>query len=109
MKTLLPLLLVCVVSPSFAQRNEPSPTPASVTVRSEAADLATGFAAAFQAFASRPVFLVFERNGKTTVLMAVKSVEAAGGTVVVRLENRVVYVLNPHDIVTISDDTPPRS
>lgn len=109
MKTLLPLLLVCAASPSFAQRSEPPPAPAGVVVRSEAADLAAGFAAAFQSFASRPVFLVFERNGRTTVLMAVKSVEAAGGTVVVRLESRVVYVLNPRDIVMISDDTPPRS
>lgn len=85
-----------------------APASGAVTIRSEASELASGFASAFQAFGSRPVFLVFERAGKTTLLSQVRAVEASGGVILVRLENRSVHVINARDVVSLTDEGPPR-
>jgi len=106
--SLLLLALTAAVVAAQAPSGNP-PAAGAIVVRSEASELATGFAAAFQAFSSRPVFLIYERGGKTTVLSTVRAVEAAGGVILVRLENRSVHVINARDVVALTDEGPPRN
>ena len=109
-RLLLILLTVAGTSLAAQPANAPAAPPASaVMIRSEAAELAAGFAAAFHSFGSRPVFLVYERAGKTTVIFPVRALEASGGVVLVRLENRSVHVINARDIVALTDEGPPRN
>ncbi|GAB1488410.1 hypothetical protein MASR2M8_08550 [Opitutaceae bacterium] len=105
-------VLVALSGGALAAQPAPAPVPPSlgpVVVRSEASELAAGFAASFQAFGSRPVFLVYERAGRTTVISPVRAMEASGGVLLVRLENRSVHVINARDVVALTDEGPPRN
>lgn len=109
-RTFLVLLTIAGTSLAAQPANAPAVPPAgAVMVRSEASELAAGFAAAFPSFGSRPVFLVYERAGKTTVIFPVRALEASGGVVLVRLENRSVHLINARDIVALTDEGPPRN
>jgi hypothetical protein len=108
------ILCVLLALSGVALAAQPTPAPvsppsSSVVVRSEASELAAGFAASFQAFGSRPVFLVYERAGKTTMIYPVRALEASGGVLLVRLENRSVHVINARDVVALTDEGPPRN
>ncbi len=106
------LVLLILTSAALAAQPAPAssaPAAGAVNIRSEASELAAGFAAAFPAFGSRPVFLVYERAGKTTVIFPVRALEASGGVLLVRLENRSVHVINARDVVALTDEGPPRN
>jgi hypothetical protein len=106
MKKILLLALICAPVAALAQS---TPPPINVVVRSEVEDLAQGFAAAFSAIGTTPVTVTYERDGKITTIVGVKAVEASRGVLVVHADSGLVYLLNPRDIISISDAPPPKS
>jgi hypothetical protein len=92
-RTFLVLLTIAGTSLAAQPATAPAVPPAgAVMVRSEASELA-----------------VYERAGKTTVIFPVRALEASGGVVLVRLENRSVHLINARDIVALTDEGPPRN
>lgn len=85
--------------------NQPPPG-ATIEVRSEVEDLAAGFAAGFKSIGSVPVYLTHVRGDKVTVIVSVKAVAAARGVLIVTLDSGQTYLLNPLDVVSISDAPP---
>lgn len=107
MKTILLGLALALTTTGFAQTT--GMPPVNVEVSSESQALAEGFAAAFRSITSVPIYLTFERAGIRTVISSVTEVRAVRGVVVVKLSSGLVYVLNPNDILSISDAAPEKS
>jgi hypothetical protein len=109
MKTTRVLALVVVacvatvLSPAASKAQSGSPT---ISVPSEAEQLARGFAAAYDEIQRTPVFLVYERAGRTAVVSSVRSIRAIGGVLVVVNDKRLTYIVNARDVVCLTDDPP---
>lgn len=106
MKSLIALCLFAATATGFAQPVNQGAPPVNVRVVSEAEELAQGYAAAFPAIARTPVYLIHSRDDTTTVLIAIKSVKALSGVLIVQDEKGLTYVINPHDVVMITDAPP---
>ncbi|BET67140.1 hypothetical protein ASA1KI_20580 [Opitutales bacterium ASA1] len=78
----------------------------TINVPSEAEQLARGFAAAYDEIQRTPVFLVYERAGRTAVVSSVRSIRAIGGVLVVVNDKRLTYIVNARDVVCLTDDPP---
>jgi len=70
---------------------------------SEVKDLANGYAQAFTLLSRPPLTITFQKEGVLRVLEDVKQVRAAGGVVVVEVGRGLIYVINPKDIVYLTD------
>jgi hypothetical protein len=101
------LLLASVLATgAFAQSSTstaPQPPPVNVVVESEARSLAIGYEAAFKQLSRPPLTIVFEKDGTLRVLEDVKQVRAAGGVVLAEVGRGLIYVINPKDIVYLTD------
>jgi hypothetical protein len=87
--------------PAFA---EVTPNPPTVlTLDSEVKELARGYAAAFSQLSRPPLTLAFQKEGVLRVLEDVKQVRAAEGVLVVEVGRGIVYVINPKDVVYLTD------
>lgn len=106
-KLLASLILLTIAARAEAPRDLPHAN--VVAPPSEVADLARGYSRAYAALAHSPVTLVFERGGSRQVLTDVRSVKDADGVVIVQLGTGLVWVLNPRDIVYLTDDAPPKT
>jgi hypothetical protein len=50
--------------------------------------------------------LIHSRDDTTTVLISIKSVKASAGVLIVQDEKGLTYVINPRDVVMITDAPP---
>jgi hypothetical protein len=101
------VFLIALAARAEAPRDLPHAT--VVAPPSEVADLARGYSRAYSSLAHTPVTLAFERGGALHVLADVRSVKDADGVVIVQLGTGLVWVLNPRDIVYLTDDAPPKA
>ena len=107
MKTITTLLFLAAAVTAFGQ---PAPQggqpPINVRISSEAEELARGYAAAFASITRTPIYLIHSRDDTTTVLVSLRSVKAVDGVLVVQDDKGLTYVLNPRDVVMITDAPP---
>lgn len=107
MKTIIAtLLLLAATAAGFGQAASAAAQPVNVRIDSEAEQLARGYAAAFASITHTPVYLIHSRDDTTTVLVSIRSVRAVDGVLVVQDEKNLTYVINPRDVVMITDAPP---
>ena len=107
MKTIAAAVFLAAAVAGFGQTaSQSSQPPVTVRVATEVEELARGYAAAFSSITRTPVYLVHSRDGTTTVLVSIKSVKASAGVLVVETDKGLVYILNPKDMVMITDVAP---
>jgi hypothetical protein len=80
-----------------------------VLVSSDSKELAKGFAQAFANVAHSPVSLGFERDGILRVLEDVRGLKDADGVIVVEVGKGLTYILNPRDVVFVTDGSVPKT
>jgi hypothetical protein len=80
-----------------------------VLVSSDSKELAKGFAQAFANIAHTPVSLGFERDGILRVLEDVRGIKDADGVIVVEVGKGLTYILNPRDVVFVTDGSVPKT
>ena len=100
------LLASVLTTGAFAQSHTQAPTPsapAQIMVESEAKDLANGYALAFSQLSRPPLTLAFQKEGVLRILEDVKAVRAAEGVLVIEVGRGLIYVINPTDIVYLTD------
>ena len=108
MKTIAAAFFLTFAVAGFGQTSsQSSQPPVTVRVATEVEELAKGYAAAFASITRTPVYLIHSRDDTTTVLVSVKSVKASAGVLIVEVEKGLTYVINPRDVVMITD-APPR-
>lgn len=95
--------LSAALAPAASRAQSSAP---SISIPSEAEQLARGFAAAYDEIQRTPVYLVYERAGRTFTISTVRSIRAVGGTLVVVNDKRLTYILNARDVVCLTDDPP---
>ncbi len=78
-----------------------------VTVASESKDLAKGFEAAFTGMTRPPISLVMIRDGKMFVIEDVGGVKALDGALRVEVGKGLTYIVNPRDVLCITDGKVP--
>ena len=109
MKTIFAaLLFLAAAVAGIAQSASTGAPPVTVRVDSEVEQLARGYAAAFSSITHTPIYLIHSRDDTTTVLVSVRSVKAVDGVLVVQDEKGLTYVLNPRDVVMLTDAPPKR-
>ena len=108
MKTIAIVFFLTTAAAGFGQSVDSGlpPRPANVEIRTEVDELARGYAAAFASITRTPVYLVHSRDDTSTILVSIKSVKAVGGVLVVQDERGLTYILNPKDVVMITDAPP---
>jgi hypothetical protein len=107
MKTITTVLFLVAAITGFGQPATRSPSPpVDVRITSEGEELARGYAAAFPSISHTPIYLNLRRDGATTTLVSVKSVKAEAGVLIVELDKGFIYILNPKDVVSITDAPP---
>lgn len=100
-KIILAVLVLCfAMLPLNAADSSPT---VNLTTKDPNQELATGFAAAFSAIRNVPVHLAMNRDGKPTVLADVRKVTAVGAVLVIENGKGQIYVINPRDVVWVSD------
>jgi hypothetical protein len=104
MKTIITILLLTVAASGFGQPT--GPAPATVHIATEVEELARGYAAAFPTITRAPIYLTVRKNGTTMTLVSVRSVKAAAGVLIVEIEKGFTYILNPEDVIAITDAPP---
>jgi hypothetical protein len=109
MKTITTLLFLAAAVTALGQpAPQNAPAPVNVRIESEAEQLARGYATAFSRITHTPIYLIHSRDDTTTVLVSLRSVKAVAGVLVVQDENGLTYVINPRDVVMITDAPPKR-
>jgi hypothetical protein len=107
MKTITMLLFLAASITAFGQPADSGPPrPPGVQIPTEVEELARGYAAAFAGITRTPVYLIHTRDETSTVLVSIKSVKAVGGVLVVQDERGLTYIMNPRDVVMITDSVP---
>jgi hypothetical protein len=107
MKTITTLLFLAALVTGFGQSVDSGlARPANLPVPTEGEELARGYAAAFASITHTPVYLIHSRDDNSTVLTGIKSVKAVGGVLVIQDERGLTYLINPRDVVMITDAVP---
>src|SRR5664280_132071 len=108
MKTITTLLFLATVITGFGQSIDSGQSrPANVVqIPTEVEQLARGYAAAFAGITRTPIYLIHSRDENSTVLVSIKSVKAVGGVLMVQDERGLTYIMNPRDVVMITDAPP---
>jgi hypothetical protein len=107
MKMITTLLFLAAAASGFGQpMDRGSQQPVTVRVGTEVEELARGYAAAFPTITRTPVYLIHSRDDTTTVLISIKSVKESAGVLIVQDEKGLTYVINPRDVVMITDAPP---
>lgn len=108
MKTItIIVLFLAAAIPGLGQAADSGlPRPAAAPVQTEVEELARGYAAAFAGITHTPVYLIHSRDENSTVLAGIKSVRAMDGVLVVQDEKGLTYIMNPRDVVMITDAPP---
>ncbi|MFA5058813.1 MAG: hypothetical protein WC485_11915 [Opitutaceae bacterium] len=109
MKTITTLFFLAAALTGFGQPVVPvPPSPINVHVATEVEELARGYALAFPSITTTPVYLTLRKEGVVTTLVSVKSVKAVAGVLIVELDKGPIYILNPQDILSITNAPPAR-
>jgi hypothetical protein len=108
MKTIAVFCLLASAPALHAQSTSQVPQHVNVTVNSEATDLARGFAEAYAALSHTPVSLGIMREGTLRVLDDVRGVKSSKGVIIVEVGRGLTYILNPKDVVFITDGPAPK-
>jgi trehalose-6-phosphate synthase len=103
MKTITTVLFLAAAVTALGQTTQP---PVNVRISTEVEELARGYAAAFSGMTHTPIYLIHSRDDNTTVLVSLRSVKAVAGVLIVQDEKGLTYVLNPRDVVMITDAPP---
>lgn len=105
MKSLLAVacLLGAWVVPSLKAAEGSGPTTINVVTDYEVTELAAAYTQASSNL-SRLVTLVIQRNGQRQSLGGVKSIRAQGAVLVVEVGKGAVYLINPKDVLYVTDD-----
>ena len=107
MKTITAVFLLLLASPGFGQpMNQGSTPPFAVRLESEVEQLARGYATAFTSMGRTPIYLNLRREGATVTLVSIRAVKAVAGVLVVETDKGLTYVLNPKDVVSLTDAPP---
>ncbi|MDD2762575.1 MAG: hypothetical protein PHE83_01220 [Opitutaceae bacterium] len=107
MKTITTLLFLAAALTGFGQPPVPgAQPPVNVYVATEVEELARGYALAFPSISTTPVYLTLRKEGAVVTLVSVKSVKAAAGVLIVELDQGPIYILNPQDILSITNAPP---
>ena len=89
---------------AFAQsQSAPTTSSVHVLVDSEAKELAAGYATAFTQLSRPPLTITLQKEGVLRVLEDVKQVRAADGVLVIEVGRGLIYVINPRDVVYLTD------
>lgn len=102
MKKIIPLVLAVFISALPLVAAESAPT-VNVLTKDANQELASGFAVAFATIRNVPVHLALNREGKPAVLTDVRKVTAVGAVLVIENGKGQIYVINPRDVVWLSD------
>ena len=100
------LLVLASTSCAFSATTETAPVsqPVNVTVKSDGQELAAGFATAFTRLRHVPFHVQLQREGGAPIIINdIKTVSAAGAALLVETNKGLFYVINPRDVVWISD------
>ncbi len=98
------LVFVAAVGGVFAQnRNASVPEDRTVMIESENRLLARSYVQAFGALVRPPYTLTMQKENIGYVLEDVRAVKEVGGLLIVEVGRGFNYVVNPKDIVAISD------
>jgi trehalose-6-phosphate synthase len=103
MKTITTVLFLVAAATALGQTTQP---PVNVQISTEVEELARGYATAFSGMTHTPIYLIHSRDDTTTVLVSLRSVKAVAGVLIVQDEKGLTYVLNPRDVVMITDAPP---
>ena len=96
------LLVLSAVTGVFGQ-NAHSSTPNPIIVESENKVLARAYVQAFGSLVRPPFTLTMQRENVSYVIEDVRGVKDTGGLLIVEVGRGFNYVVNPKDIVAISD------
>jgi len=91
---------------AWAQTGPLSPAPTTavhVTTDSEIKDLARGYAHASTALSHPPISLAFQKEGVLRVIDDVRTIRDNEGILVVVVGTGLSYLINPRDVVYITD------
>ena len=97
------LLFTAAVCGVFAQGQAGGAADAGVYVESENRMLARAYVQAFGALVRPPFTLTLQKENVGYVLEDVRGIKDAGGILIVEVGRGFNYVVNPKDIVAISD------
>lgn len=97
---------LCAPGMLLAESQSGLTQPVSVTVNSEATELAQGYAKSSELMSRRPVTLVFRKDNATYTLEDVRSVRAFGGVIAVEVGQGLLYSINARDVVFLTEGSP---
>ncbi len=103
MKNRNPLFLAFVLAVSAYAQPQQSSTLAQASFDTEAKDLARSYAKAFGQLSRTPLTIAFQKDGILRMLDDVKKVREADGVLVVEVSRGMLFIINPKDIVYISE------
>jgi hypothetical protein len=107
MKTITIVSFLFLAGLAFGQPGDQGAgQPLTVRLESEVEQLARGYAAAFTGITHTPIYLNLRREGATVTLVSIRSMKAVAGVLVVETDKGLTYVLNPKDIVSLTDAPP---
>lgn len=107
MKATLIALLLAAAMPTFGQSSSSTPaSSAPVRVNTEVEELARGYAAAFSSIDHTPIYLTLRQGDAMVTLVSVTSLKARAGVLLVELDSGLKYIINPKDVVVITDAPP---
>jgi len=107
MKTIIAAILLLLAATGWAQSAAPGAgQPVTVRLESEVEQLARGYATAFPDIPHTPIYLNLRREGATVTLVGIRSMKAVAGVLVVETDKGLTYVLNPKDVVSLTDAPP---
>ena len=94
------ILLVSVYAK--AQPTQVTP-PATVTINSDAKELAQGYARAASRLSRPPITLATQKEGVVRVLEDVQSIKDSEGVLVVEVGKGLIYLINAKDVIYVTD------
>ncbi|ATC64570.1 hypothetical protein CMV30_11735 [Nibricoccus aquaticus] len=97
------LVFISAVAGVFAQGRSVQPIEQTVNVESENRLLARSYVQAFGVLVRPPFTLTMQKENVGYVLEDVRGVKEAGGLLIVEVGRGFNYIVNPKDIVAISD------
>ena len=98
------ILVVALLAFALNVRAQQSGTvPVHVEVNSEAKDLADGYARASAKLTRPPITLALQKEGVLRIIEDVRSVQSAQGVIIIEVGKGLIYVINPKDVVYITD------
>lgn len=102
------LMMSAVIGSGFAEGDGKS---VNIAVESQVTALADGFANAYNASNLQrrsPVILTMQRGERLFVLEDVRGIRQASGILAVEVGKGVIYLINPSDVLSITDGYPPK-